>query len=125
MAHDAHPARAWPGEENSMTGYLLIESRDPLESGDVPYFYDLAASLSRGGTPVTLFLVQNAVLPARRGAAATGLEAAARSNVKVLADEFSLRERGIALDRLAPHITPASIDVVIDQLVEGRKTLWH
>jgi hypothetical protein len=112
-------------KESDMTGYLLIESRDPLESGDVPYFYDLATHLASSGAPVTLFLVQNAVLPARRGAASTGLEAAAKNNVQVLADEFSLRERGIATDRLLAHVTPAPIDVVIDQLIEGRKTFWH
>jgi hypothetical protein len=36
-----------------------------------------------------------------------------------------LRERGITADRLATGIEAASLDVVIDQLADGRKALWH
>ncbi len=63
-----------------MDSYLLIESRDALESSDV---------------------------------------------AEILADEFSLRERGIPTDRLDPCVVSAPIDVVIDRLVQGRKALWH
>jgi predicted peroxiredoxin len=45
--------------------------------------------------------------------------------VEVLADEFSLRERGIAVDRLAQGIKAAPLSTVIDHLAEGRKTIWH
>jgi len=43
----------------------------------------------------------------------------------VLADEFSLRERGIAANRLAGGVSASPLDVVVDQLAEGRKALWH
>ena len=49
-----------------MARYLLIESRDGFEWNEVPYFYDLAYGLAREGHDVTLFLVQNGVLAARR-----------------------------------------------------------
>lgn len=49
-----------------MAKYLLIQSRDPFESNDVAYFYELAAGLAREGSDVMLFLVQNGVLAARR-----------------------------------------------------------
>src|SRR5688572_8429085 len=100
-----------------MTGYLLIESRDPLESQDASYCYDLAAELARGGAPVTLFLVQNGVFPARRSASTEALETVARAGVEVLADDFSLRERGIRADRLPAGVAAAPIDVVLDRLV--------
>ena len=75
---------------------LLIESRDPLESSDVDrYFFDLAAELARRGETVTLFLVQNGVFPARRSAHSAGLERVAKAGVEILADDFSLRERGV------------------------------
>ena len=45
-----------------MAQYLLIESRDPFESNDVGYYYDLAKGLVEGGNQVTLFLAQNGVL---------------------------------------------------------------
>jgi len=108
-----------------MAAYLLIESRDPFECNDVAYFYDLADGLARAGNTVTLFLVQNGVLPARRSAKSEHLQALAKAGVEVLADDFSLRERGIEAARLSQGVTPAAIDVVIDQLAEGRKALWH
>ena len=106
-----------------MAQYLLIESRDPFESNDVGYYYDLAKGLVEGGNQVTLFLVQNGVLPARPSAHSATLSALARSGVTVLADDFSLRERGIA--QLAEGVAAASIDVVVDDLAAGHKTLWH
>ena len=48
-----------------MAAYLLIESRDPFESKDVEYLYELSRGLLEAGNHVTLFLVQNAVFAAR------------------------------------------------------------
>ena len=106
-----------------MKQYLLIESRDPFESNDVGYYYDLAKGLVEGGNQVTLFLAQNGVLSARPSARSAALHALARSGVTVLADDFSLRERGIA--KLADGVTAAPIDVVLDHLAAGHQTLWH
>ena len=108
-----------------MSKYLLISSRDPHEAGDVGHYYDLATQLAKTGNEVTLFLVQNGVLPARRGSRSAALSAMAATGVEVLADDFSLRERGIPADRLATGVKPAPLDTVIDQLAEGRKALWH
>ena len=52
-----------------MANYLLIESRDPFDSNDVANFYGLASGLAKAGNGVTLFLVQNGVLPARQSSA--------------------------------------------------------
>jgi hypothetical protein len=106
-----------------MASYLLIESRDPFESNDVGYYYDLSKALVDAGNEVTLFLVQNAVLAARPSARSAALTALASSGVKVLADDFSLKERGVG--RLAGGITQSPIDVVIDHLAAGHKTIWH
>lgn len=108
-----------------MAKYLLIESRDPFDSHDVAHTYELAQGLAREGNEVTLFLVQNGVLPARRSARSQTLETVARAGVQVLADDFSLRERGITTDRLADGVTPSPLDVVVDQLADGRKAIWH
>src|SRR5881628_2870572 len=108
-----------------MAKYLLIESRDPFEAIDVDNCYDLAAGLAKEGNTVTLFLVQNGVLPARPSARSKALSALSSAGVQVLADEFSLRERGIAANRLAAGVKAAPLDAVIDQLAEGRKALWH
>jgi len=73
-----------------MTDYLLIESRDPFESNDVGYYYELARGLVDAGNQVTLFLVQNAVLAVRPMAQAPKLQALVSSGVRIFADDFSL-----------------------------------
>jgi len=108
-----------------MASYLLIESRDPFESNDVSYYYDLAAGLVKDGNEVTLFLVQNGVLPARKSTRSGALAGLVQSGVKVYADDFSLRERGIAAGRLISGVKPAPIDTVVDRLAAGDKTIWH
>ena len=108
-----------------MSKYLFIESRDPYESNDVPAYYDLAAGLAREGETVTVFLVQNGVLAARKGEKGELIEKLAKAGVEVLADEFSLRERAIASGRLVAGVKTSALDVVVDQLEEGRKALWH
>jgi intracellular sulfur oxidation DsrE/DsrF family protein len=106
-----------------MENYLLIESRDPFESNDVPYYYELSKGLAEAGNQVTLLLVQNGVLAARPSAHSAALSALSQSGVKVLADEFSLRERGIS--KLADGVTASPIDIVVDNLEAGHKTIWH
>jgi sulfur relay (sulfurtransferase) complex TusBCD TusD component (DsrE family) len=108
-----------------MSKYLLIESRDPFESHDVAFSYELATGLAKAGHDVTLLLVQNGVLPARSGAKADGLSAVLEAGVTVLADEFALGERGIPDTRLSAGVQRTSIDVVVDHLAAGHKTLWH
>jgi sulfur relay (sulfurtransferase) complex TusBCD TusD component (DsrE family) len=108
-----------------MTGYVLIESRDPFESSDVINQYKLAADLARSGSPVTLFLVENGVLPARRCSQSSHLTGVSKAGVQVLADSFSLRERGIADNRLVDGVEPSPLDVVIDRMAEGSKCFWH
>jgi predicted peroxiredoxin len=106
-----------------MAGYLLIESRDPFESNDVGYYYGLARGLVEAGNQVTLFLVQNAVLAARPSAQVPQLQALIGSGIKVLADDFALRERGIT--KLLDGIEIAPIETVVNHLEAGDKTLWH
>ncbi len=108
-----------------MSKYLLIESRDPFESNDVAHNYDLAAGLARDGNEVTVFLVQNGVLPARSKAAGNSLAELVGAGVTVLADDFSLRERGIGENQLTSGVRAAPLDTVVDGLADGAKTMWH
>jgi len=107
-----------------MADYLLIASRDPYESHDVRPYYDLTSQLKARGNNVTVFLVQNGVLPARRSTASQHLTALSEQGVAVLADGFSLDERGIADDRLADGVARAPLSRVVDHLERGSKTLW-
>lgn len=107
-----------------MGKYLMIDGRGPLETPEAGRAYELAAELAREGQVVTVFLVQNAVLPARASARSKDLVALARAGVRVMADEFSLRERGIGSGRLIPEVQAAPLDVVVDHMAEGAKVLW-
>jgi predicted peroxiredoxin len=108
-----------------MTDYLMIESRDHFDSSDVASFLALAEGLSKAGNKVTLFLIQNGVLPARHGARSAPLAALAANGVEVLADAFSLQERGISANRLLPGLKAAPLDTVVDRLADGCRALWH
>jgi intracellular sulfur oxidation DsrE/DsrF family protein len=108
-----------------MAKYLFVESRDPFEHVEVGHQLELVASLAKDGNQVTLFLVQNGVLPARKSVKSDALTRLAQGGVEVLADDFSLRARGIDAANLASGVKAAPIDVVVDQLAEGRKAVWH
>src|SRR4030095_12138797 len=101
-----------------MASYLFMESRNSFE-GAGGFCAGLARSLAGNGDHVTVLLVQNGVLPARAGARARSVADLAGGGGAVLADAFSLRERGIATDALAPAVRPAELDVVIDRLLDG------
>ena len=45
------------------------------------------------------------------------------SGVRILADEFALKERGIT--KLFDGVQIAPIDMVVDHLEAGHKTVWH
>ena len=108
-----------------MAKYVFIQSRDPFSSVEAAHDVELVSELARAGSEVTLFLVQNGVLPARRSARSEALSALARSGVRVLADDFSLRVRGITAARLAPGVEVGSVEAVLDAMCEGGKAVWH
>ncbi|MEK6321713.1 MAG: DsrE family protein [Acidobacteriota bacterium] len=109
-----------------MTHYLFIECRDPFESRDARFVTETAAALKQHDNEVTVFLVQNGVLASRRNAIGSHLPQLAKAGVRLLADDFSLRERGIEPAGLLPGIQQSSIDELVDILVrENTKAIWH
>ena len=106
--------------------YVFIESRDPFDSTDTGFVADTASALRARGRAVTVFLVQNGVLATRAGARGSHVPRLAESGVTVLADDFSLRERGIEASELSAGVRPASIETLVDLIVRSdTKTLWH
>ena len=111
-----------------MASYLLIESRDPYQHTDSNSFYQIAADLAKAGNRVTFFLVQNGVLPARRGASKNPIAKLRRQapQVNILVDDFSLQERAISNDRLVGGVSTAPIGTLVDLLADpGTKAIWH
>ena len=109
-----------------MSNYVLIESRDPFESPDTSFLADTAVSLKKRGNNVTVFLVQNGVLTTRKQARKSNLPQLIESGVTVLADDFSMRERGIQSDECHTAVRISSIDQLVDLVVqENTKAVWH
>jgi len=107
-----------------MTRYIFIESRDPFESRDTRFVEETAIAVKERGHEVTVFLVQNGVLAARKNA--SRLDHLTAAGVALLADDFSLRERGITPDELAAGIQPAAIETLVDAIVQtNTKAIWH
>ena len=108
-----------------MPGYLLIESRDPFESTGAVRTYELAIQLRAAGHDVALFLVQNGVLAVRSGARRADLDKVLATKIEVLADDFSLRERGIPVAGFIGGVQAAPIDAIVERMAAGWNALWH
>jgi len=108
-----------------MAKYLLIESRDPFDSSDSQYFPELVQGISDRGNDTVLFLVQNGVLPVRKGSKyCEAMSRLIRNKIKVLADSFSLKER--AISNLVEGVEIADMDRILDLLLEpGTRAIWH
>jgi intracellular sulfur oxidation DsrE/DsrF family protein len=108
-----------------MAKYVFIESRDPFDSSDSQYFAELVEGISNRGNETTLFLVQNGVLPLRRGSKHNEtISKLVNGKVKVLADGFSLNERGI--NNLVDGVETSDMGRLVDLLLEpGAKAIWH
>lgn len=107
-----------------MRSYVFIESRDPFESRDTQFIEDTAVAVKERGHDVTVFLVQNGVFAVRNSLRLLGR--LAEAGVTLLADDFSLRERGIKSDELAPGVRESGIDALVDTLVQkNTKAIWH
>lgn len=107
-----------------MSNYIFIESRDPFESRDTEFIEETALAVKDRGHDVTIFLVQNGVLGARKNA--HRLDRLAKAGVTVLADDLSLTERGLKTDELVPGIRPSAIDELVERIAqENIKAIWH
>lgn len=109
-----------------MSNYIFIESRDPFESRDTQFVETTATALKQRGHEVTVFLVQNGVLASRRNASDSYLSRLSAAGVNLLADDFSLCERGIQSAELHPGVQPSTIEVLVDALLQSNaKAIWH
>jgi predicted peroxiredoxin len=108
-----------------MTEYVLIESRDPFESRDTEFVEQTALTIKERGHRVTVFLLQNGVFAARSRTTAR-LQRLIDAGVILLADDFSLRERGIEAADLAHGVNESGINSLVDTITQpNTKAIWH
>ena len=106
--------------------YVFIESRDPFDSADSRFVPETATALRARGRAVTVYLVQNGVLASRAGARGSELPKLIQTGVTVLADDFSLRERGIETGELTAGVRETPIDSLVDLIMRpATKVMWH
>jgi sulfur relay (sulfurtransferase) complex TusBCD TusD component (DsrE family) len=107
-----------------MTEYVFIESRDPFESRDTEFVEQTAIAIKERGHRVTVFLLQNGVFATRKTTAR--LQRLADAGVILLADDFSLRERGISAAELAQSVQESGINSLVDAITQPHtKAIWH
>jgi predicted peroxiredoxin len=107
-----------------MSGYLVFASRDPFSDHGAESMFELCKGLCVSGEDLTVFLVENGALAARKTPKSTILTEMFKGGTKVLVDDVSLAERGITKDRLAEGVEVASIEVAVDELASGKKAFW-
>jgi hypothetical protein len=111
---------------DGMSRYLFIETRDPFESRDTQFTAETAVTLKQRGNEVIVFLVQNGVLAARKGARFSHLPLLVEAEITLLVDDFSLRERGIDIPDLIDGAIESHIDSLVDFLAQANtKVIWH
>jgi len=109
-----------------LSNYVFIESRDPFDSDDTNSVSETAVALRKKGHTVTVFLVENGVLGARKQAAKSQVPAIVESGVTVLADDFSLQKRGISMEECAPGLKAVTMVHLIDLIVQkNTKAVWY
>lgn len=95
---------------------VLLTARDPLRAADTAYPARAARDLAAAGHEVTLVLLEDAVVLARRShAGAADLEAAIGSGVQVLAEEEALSRRAVA--EVGEGVKPTGLAEVVDVLM--------
>lgn len=107
-----------------MSHYVLIQSKSPWESDSEGRTFSLVRDLADAGHRVTLFLVQNGVLATRSGSNGIDYGELTDSNVRILADDFSLRERGIHTEAIKRGVNVGQIGDLVDLIASGTKTIW-
>ena len=108
-----------------MSRYLIVTSRDLYEYASSSQVLELAGALKNRGHEVTLYLIENGVLAARRGAhLAARLSDLSRAGVTVLAEDVSAKARGI--EQLADGVRLSNMDELADLIVDGcDKVIWY
>lgn len=108
-----------------MKSYLIVETRDLIETRDAEWTGALAAALARKKEEAILFLTENGVLAARAAYDSPMLRQLMKRGVGVFADRFSLAERGVTERDLAKGVELADAALVAEKMIDGVNVIWR
>lgn len=108
-----------------MPKFLIVESRDLMEYKESDFALNLASSLKKKGNDTTLYLIENGVLAARKGSeVASRLTTLSREGVQVLAEDLSLKMRGVK--ERTEGVSESNMDALADLILNGAdKVIWY
>jgi hypothetical protein len=106
-----------------MAKYLLLESCGAASSNVVASCIDIATELMHAGHEVSVFLLDDGVVPACAGAPHDPLLGALVSGMEIWADERSLYERGFLPREVCRGVQVARIDLLVERLAGGWKAI--
>jgi predicted peroxiredoxin len=109
-----------------MARYVLVETKNPLDGGR--WAFDLGQQLRELDHDVTIYLLQDGVFSARRNfkAGEELVQHAVGQGVRILADQVSLRQRGVVAGRVATKVGVSEMGELVDLLMErSDKAIWH
>lgn len=108
-----------------MANFFIVQSRDPFTDTRAVSDYELIHHLVVAGNQVSVLLVQNGVMPARRGSMARKFDMLRAAKVNMLVDRLSIRQREIEVGELKDGVLLADIEDVIKAMLAGEKVIWH
>lgn len=108
-----------------MKRFLVVDSRDLTEYVSGYNILDVVEGLGKNGNEVVLFLLENGVIAARKGAdAGRELSHLANQGTEVYAEDVSCRARGITA--LAKGVQESSLDFLADSIAKGFDNIvWY
>lgn len=108
-----------------MSTFLIVGSRDFMEYKESDFALNMASQLKKKGHDTTLFLIENGALAARKGSeVAARLTALSKEGVKVLAEDLSLKMRGVK--ERTEGVAESNMDALADLILNGAdKVIWY
>lgn len=103
---------------------LFVHAATLAEGEDLKSTYARVAALARTGDAVTVFLLDDGVLTARRGPGSEPIVRALAAGAKVLVDRQSLRSRSIDVSALVVGALPISLRRLVDRIAAGETARW-
>ena len=108
-----------------MSKFLIVGSRDLMEYKESDFALNMASQLKKKGHETTLFLIENGALSARKDSEpAARLTALSKEGVNVLAEDLSLKMRGVK--ERAEGVSESNMDALAELILNGSdKVIWY